>query len=139
MDTVSPVQGARTENTPSAPQSFIPLGTPAGPDGWSWGAFMLGPFYLIAVRKYMYLWMYLLILVPVVNFFAWLGIMLFLGVKGRSLGYESATFTSQEQREGFFNAIEHAGKISFFIALAGIALWVIIMVLFVGSMTAMMR
>jgi hypothetical protein len=136
MDTQSSAEGVQTQTPPPAPQSFIPLGntTPTGPEGWSWGAFMLGPFFLIAVRKYVYLWAYLLMLVPVVNFVAWLGIMVFLGVKGRAMGYESTTFTSNEQREGFFKAIDHGGKIMFIISVIGLVVWFVFVALFFGAL-----
>jgi hypothetical protein len=70
--------------TPYAPEGVAPEATPPAPPvapfiaqgasedekyaapGWSWGACMFGPMFLIAVRKYAYLWLYL---VPVIFLF----------------------------------------------------------------------
>jgi hypothetical protein len=66
--------------------------------------------------------MYLLMLVPFVNMVAWLGIMVFLGLKGRELAATSQTFTSRDQYVGFMKAIDHAGKVIFFAALGVIVI-----------------
>ena len=133
----APSEDAANTSRPTAqaygPQPITPPGTPEAAEpqaasdayaqpGWSWGAFMNGPLFLIGIRKYVYLLLYLLYLIPFVNFIAWIGIMIFMGVKGRELAAESKTFTSREQYVGFMKAIDHAGKVIFFFTVALIAL-----------------
>lgn len=114
-----PAAGAQQFTPAGGGQSFMSEGaSAAAASGWSWGAFMGGPFFLIAVRKYMYLLLYLLNLIPLVNFIAWIGIMVFLGLKGRELAAQSTTFSSKEELTGFMKGFDHAGKITFFIMLA---------------------
>jgi hypothetical protein len=90
--------------------------------GWSWGAFMFGPAYLIAVKKYMYLLWYLLMLLPIINFIAMIGLPIYWGLKGTELAKDSTMFKNEDERSGFLRAINHAGFISFLIAIAGIVL-----------------
>src|SRR5690348_4008055 len=55
---------------PVAPASAsAPAPIQAAPEhkGWSWGALMLGPMFLIGIKKYIYLLLYLLFLIPLVN------------------------------------------------------------------------
>lgn len=84
---------------------------------WSWGAFILDPFFLIAIRRYIFLLLYLLYFIPGINFIAVIGIKIYLGLKGKELAEHSPTFSSAEERKGFFKAIDHAGLITFIIAL----------------------
>lgn len=100
--------------------------------GWSWGAFVLDPFFIIAIKKYSLLWMYLLYLVPLVNFFAMIGIKIFLGIKGHQLVAESTVFKNEDEQNGFVRAIDHAGFIVFIVGLVGI----VVMFLFFGVILA---
>ena len=107
------------------------------PSDWSWGGFMFGPAYLIAVKKYNYLFAYLLMLIPVVNFFAMIGIAIYLGVKGHALVAESPMFQNDVERVGFNRALDHAGRIMFFISIACMVLAFVFAGLFVGMMSAL--
>lgn len=102
--------------------------TPANQEltGWSWGAFMLGPTFLIAVKKYVYLLFYLVYFIPFLNVFALLGIAIFLGIKGRELTYASSMFEKQDEANGFIKAVDHAGKIMFVVSI----IFFIIMIIF---------
>lgn len=56
-------EGTVPQSVPPAPtRSFVAQGTSEdekySTTGWSWGAFMFGPMFLIAVRKYKQLWLY---------------------------------------------------------------------------------
>jgi len=84
---------------------------------WSWGAFILDPFFILAVRKYIYLLLYLLYIVPILNILAMIGIKIFLGMKGTDMVRESETFENDDERRGFLKAINHAGFILFIITL----------------------
>jgi len=102
--------------------------------GWSWGGFMFGPAYLIAVKKYTYLLWYLLMLVPLVNLIAMIGLPIFLGLKGHALAAESTMFKNEDERNGFLRAINHAGFITFLIAIAAFILSFLFMGLIFGSL-----
>jgi|GEM_PF-1360982 len=107
------------------------------PTDWSWGGFMFGPAYLIAVKKYQYLLGYLLMLIPIINFVAMLGIAIYLGLKGHTLVAESPMFANNDERAGFNRAIDHAGRIMFFISLACAVIALIFASLFVGLMVSL--
>jgi hypothetical protein len=92
------------------------------PNDWSWGGFMFAPAYLIAVKKYKYLLLYLLGLAPLINVIAMIGISIFVGLKGRSFVAESDMFKNDDEREGFNRAIDHAGWIMFLVTLVGFVL-----------------
>lgn len=102
--------------------------------GWSWGAFMLGPYFLIGVRSYAYLWAYLLVLVPFVGPLLLLGFGIYLGMKGREMAAVSTTFHNKEQYIGFMRGVDHAGKIMFFVALVMVGLGLAFMLLFFGAL-----
>ncbi len=82
--------------------------------GWSWGAFLFGAAFLVAIKKYKMLLWYLLYLVPVVNFFFWIVFMIYLGVNGHKLAARSHHFENQHEYHGFMKALDHSGKIMFF-------------------------
>lgn len=86
--------------------------------GWSWGGFMFGPAYMIATKKYMYLLLYLLMIIPIINILAQIGIAIFMGLKGHQFVAESNMFNNDDERNGFNRAIDHAGFITFLIVLA---------------------
>jgi glycopeptide antibiotics resistance protein len=120
MEQEQPTQPTDT----SVPSEPTPTEVPAEPTpdgyekpGWSWGGFMEAPILLIASRRYVYLLLYVLLFVPFVNVFAWLGISVFFGLKGREIAAESKTFTSREQYVGFMKGIDHAGKMLFYATL----------------------
>ncbi len=89
--------------------------------GWSWGAFLFGAPFLIAIKKYHMLWWYLLYLVPVVNFFFWIVFMIYLGIKGHEMAATSRHFENQHEYNGFIKAVDHAGKILTIVAIVIIA------------------
>lgn len=98
---------------------------PAASGGWSWGAFIMDVPFLIAIKKYTYLWFYLLLLIPIVNLFAILGIKIYLGMKGREMAMTSKTFASKDEYNGFMKGFDWAGKVLFFVSLAIFALGLI--------------
>lgn len=100
--------------------------------GWSWGGFMFGPAYIIATKQYAYLLLYLLMLVPLVNIVAWIGISIFLGIKGHDLVAYSVMFENNDERRGFVRAIDHAGWIMFLVALVGLVLALLFAGLFIA-------
>jgi hypothetical protein len=110
-------------------QGGVPESDMYASPGWSWGAFIMGPMFIIAVRKYTLLLLYLLMFIPIVNFLAQFGIMIYLGLKGRELAAASPTFSSREQYIGFMKAIDHAGWIMFLIALAMLLVFGVVFVM----------
>ncbi|NTV44905.1 MAG: hypothetical protein HGA67_04455 [Candidatus Yonathbacteria bacterium] len=123
---------------PVAPVAETPKAAISMPSDWSWGGFMFGPAYLIAVKKYEYLLAYLLMLIPVFNFFAMIGIAIYLGIKGHTLVAESPMFANADERAGFNRAIDHAGRIMFFVSLVCMVLAFIFAGLFVGMVATML-
>jgi hypothetical protein len=95
--------------------------------GWSWGAAMLNATYLIAIKKYKYLLLYLLFLVPFVGFMGMIVMFVYLGLRGRKLAYESSMFKNKGEVDGFMRAVDHVGKVMFFISLIVIVIWIVIM------------
>lgn len=100
--------------------------------GWSWGGFMFNLYFAIAVRKYAYLWLFFLNLIP---YLGTLVMMIIFGMKGRELAATSRTFDNKEQSIGFIKAMDHAGKIVFFILLCFIALVVFLGLSFATMMS----
>ncbi len=88
--------------------------------GWSWGAFMFGIPFLIAIKKYKMLWWFLLSLVPIVNVIFYIVFAIYLGLHGHELAAKSAHFGNEHEYNGFMKGIDHAGRILFFIVLIGI-------------------
>ena len=82
---------------------------------WSWGAFMFDFIFIIATKRYIYLLLFLLYLIPFVNFLAMIGIRIFLGIQGRRIAAESPMFSNKDELRGFMKAIDHAGYITFII------------------------
>lgn len=82
---------------------------------WSWGAAMLNFIYLIAIKKYKYLLLFLLMLIPFVNMLAWIGLPLYFGFFGGKLAYQSSMFANKTEADAFMRAINHAGKVCFFL------------------------
>lgn len=89
--------------------------------GWSWGAFMLHAPFLIAIKKYIFLLWYLLLLIPFLNVFFLIALMIYLGVEGHELAAQSPQFKNQDEYNGFFRAYNHAGKILFLAVIVMIA------------------
>ena len=79
---------------------------------------MFGPAYLIGTKHYAYLLLYLLTLVPLLGGLVWLGIAIFLGLKGHDLVAQSRMFKNDDERNGFNRAIDHAGLITFLFTVA---------------------
>ena len=88
-----------------------------GHSGWSWGGFMFSPPVIFASRRYIWLLLYLLMIIPFINIIGWLIPMIVLGIKGRDLIMTSHTFANQDEARGFMKGIDHAGKIMFWITL----------------------
>lgn len=80
-------------------------------EGWSWGGFALNWIFLLAVRKYTYLFFLILMFIPIVNFIVFIGMMIFMGLQGREIARVSRTFANHEQYLGFMKGVDHAGKI----------------------------
>lgn len=79
---------------------------------------MLNWVLILAARRYMYLFLLLLTLIPVVNFIFWIAFAIYMGIKGRNLIMSSQGFASPEEAKGFMKGVDHAGKILFFVMLA---------------------
>lgn len=90
--------------------------------GWSWGAFMFDIPFLVGIRKYVYLWWYLLGVIPFVNILFVLVFKIWMGARGRALAAVSPQFASEAEFQGFMKAIDHAGGILFVVALIVIAI-----------------
>ena len=98
---------------------------PTRHSGWSWGGFMFSPAVIFASRRYVWLLLYLLMIIPLINIIGWLIPMIVLGIKGRDLIMASHTFANQDEAPGFMKGIDHAGKIVFWITLILIGLGLI--------------
>jgi len=85
--------------------------------GWSWGAFAFNASFLIGVRRYRFLWWFLLAFVPFVNIIFWIVCVIYLGMKGHEIAARSTSFANQSEYDGYMNAQDHAGKVLFFAAL----------------------
>lgn len=96
--------------------------TPSNVKGWSWGAFMMDPAFIIAIKNYKFLFFYILYLIPVLNFFAIIGIKVYLGLNGRSMASKSPQFVNESEFIGYMKGVDHAGKVLFFFMLAMIGL-----------------
>ena len=99
---------------------------PATKTGWSWGGFMFTVVVMLASKRYVYLLLYLLMFIPIVNLIAIIGIMIWMGVKARSLVMASPAFTNHDEAVGFMKGIDHAGKIMLFILIILIVLGIIL-------------
>ena len=97
-------------------------------EGWSWGAFGTGPAFLIAVKRYKFLWWYLLFLIPFVNFIFMLAFAIYLGVNGRKIAAAGKQFANQSEYDGYMKGVDHAGKVMFFV---GVIVGAIIFILFI--------
>lgn len=91
---------------------------------------MFGPVVILATRKYVYLLLYLLMFVPLVNIVAGLGISILMGIKAQSFVDSSSTFASPEERLGFMKGIDHAGKMMFIIGLIALGVVLAIAIFF---------
>jgi hypothetical protein len=114
-----------TENTPQFDAPFTPQkgeGVKAtdtyDDSGWSWGGFMFQWAFAVAIKKYILLVLFVLMFIPFVNIVAWFGIAIFFGLKGREYARQSDMFTNKDQYLGFMKAVDHAGKIFFYVFVA---------------------
>lgn len=94
---------------------------------WSWGGF-LNPWYaVIASRRYSYLPLFILYVIPLVNILS-IAIHIYFGMKGRQfIKDHNNAFTNDSEVAGFIRGYDHVGWISFLIGLAIFALIVILM------------
>lgn len=124
-----------TQNLPNQSISNTPP-QPGSNEGWSWGAFMFDPVFLIAIKKYKMLWWYLLMFVPFVNLIFFIAFKIYLGIKGKAIA-STGVYLNEGERGGFMKGLDHAGKISFFAWLIITALmmifWSMIASLFLGG------
>lgn len=98
-------------------------------EGWSWGAFMFDVPFLIAIKKYKMLWWFLLALIPFVNAAFYIIFKIYMGSHGRALAAQSSHFTNQHEYNGFMKAMDHAGKVLFFIFIAGLCIMLFFMII----------
>ena len=94
--------------------------------GWSWGAFMFGIPFLIAIKQYKMLWWFLLSLVPIVNVVFYVVFAIYMGLHGHELAAKSTHFGNEHEYRGFIKAIDHSGRILFFVVLIGLALFALL-------------
>lgn len=92
--------------------------------GWSWGGFMFNAAFLIGVKRYKFLWWFILGFIPFVNIIFWIVMVIYLGIKGHELAARGTQFANQSEYDGYVKGQDHAGKVFFFlfliIAAAGI-------------------
>jgi hypothetical protein len=129
---------------PSAPEPFVPFASAEASgqvksseykdEGWSWGGFAFNWIFLVAVRKYTYLFFLLLMPIPLINIIALLGMMIFAGTQGRELARESRTFANHEQYLGFMKGVDHAGKVIALFYLIAIGIGIIIAGIFLVAL-----
>jgi hypothetical protein len=93
--------------------------------------------FLIAIKKYQWLFWYLLYLVPFVNFVFMIVFKIYLGVKGRTIAATSTYFQDERELRGFMKGIDHAGKVLFFIMLAVLVIWLVLVALFGAASIAL--
>lgn len=98
--------------------------------GWSWGAFMFDIPFLVGIKKYTYLFWYLLALVPFVNVIFFIVFKIYMGAKGRALAAVSPQFENETEFRGFMKAFDHAGKILFTVTVAIIAILLLVLAFF---------
>lgn len=96
--------------------------------GWSWGAFALNAYFLIAVKRYKFLWWFLLAVIPFVNIVFWIVFLIYLGIKGHEIGAGGTQFANQSEYDGYMKGTDHAGKVAFFIGLAAAVLAIIFVI-----------
>ncbi len=112
---------------PASPSTSTSTSTPES-SGWSWGAFMTDPIFLIGLKKYKKLWWYLLGVVPFLGPIFLIGFKIYLGNKGREIS-TTTTFLSEDERRGFMKGLDHAGKVTFFAALISIGVIIVLLIL----------
>lgn len=106
--------------------------------GWSWGGFMQWTIFAIGLRKYWYLLLILIGMVPFVGGLISIGVMIYFGIKGREMAAASSVFANKEQYIGFMKGIDHAGKVMFFVSLIFLALVVAIVITFASLFSGAM-
>ncbi|MCK5026869.1 MAG: hypothetical protein KAS07_00470 [Candidatus Pacebacteria bacterium] len=102
--------------------------------GWSWGAFMFTPVFIIGTKKYKYLLAYLVLLIPFLGPLLMLGFQIYLGLNVKVLLEGNKMFTNEDEKAGFVKGINHAGFVSFVIAVV----FFLIGILFFGAIIAAM-
>ncbi len=80
-------------------------------EGWSWGGFAFSVMFAVAVDSYWYLALFILMMIPFVNIFAGIALMIYFGVNGREMARKSKIFSNKEQYLGFMKGIDRAGKV----------------------------
>lgn len=118
--------GAResTGSTESVKDSYID-------EGWSWGAFMLNWKFAIALREYKYLYLLILLFIPLVNFAVIIGMMIYFGINGREIAQKSKTFANHDQYLGFMKGMDHLGKVlAYIMIVVGVGILILVSVLF---------
>lgn len=88
--------------------------------GWSWGAFMFNLPFGFGNKAYLTL----LTLVPLLNI-VWIFVC---GAKGHEWAQNSGVYNTVEEFNAAMNSWDRAGKVTFFIALGFLALYLILMI-----------
>lgn len=86
--------------------------------------------FAIGLRKYWYLLLILVGMIPLVGGLASIGAMIFFGIKGREMAAASSVFTNRDQYIGFMKGIDHAGKVIFYATLIFIVLMLALVISF---------
>lgn len=97
-------------------------------EGWSWGAFAFHIPFLIGIKRYAMIWWYLLALIPLVNIVFLVAFSIYLGLNGYKLAVEGKQFSNQDEYNGYFKGMDHAGKVIVFAALVAIAALLIFLI-----------
>ena len=80
--------------------------------GWSWGGFMFSPVVILVSKRYVYLLLYLLVLIPFINLVSWLVPMIVLGLKGRNLAMTSNAFANPDEAREILS-LKGADRVNF--------------------------
>ncbi len=102
--------------------------------GWSWGAFMFTPVFIIGTKRYIYLLWYLLLIIPFLGPLLMFGFQIYLGLNAKKLLEGNKMFDNEDEKVGFVKGINHDGFVSFIIAIV----LILVGLLFFGAILAAM-
>jgi len=110
------------------PANPVPAAVSAqsGSSSWSWAGFMFDPIVIVGTRNYKMLFWYLLMLIPFVNIIFLIVFKVYMGMHARMVVSESKAFANKDEAAGFQKALDHAGLIFFYVAIAFFVVWVLL-------------
>ncbi len=129
-----------------APMTPPSSGAPGLVGQWSWAGFMFNWLYLVG-HNVVGLGVGLLAIgivvsiIPILNFISplvWLGIALFVAIKGHEYAWSSGTFKTADEFTATQRVINTMGKVWFFIALVVAIIWALVMLIFGAAFMSML-